>query len=543
MSGVIPGTTVHIDPDFGVEVQNSTDIPTSEVYGAMTGQQRQLLAALGSWTGQTRGLNRRNGNLFHRDRYVLPDSVFEQMETAYHAVENDDVVSGVLDSTESLAFSRMSFNAEDLDEQEVYNQIAEQIDLDSRLREMWRELFTVSQFYCGVWWEDRTIKLRGSNRKKSYRLRVPTALTILDPLKIVPMGMTMFNRERLCWIADRGEQETFNDDARRAADPIMNRIILGKYEPSFSERKWLGDLGVDPNALYEINPANVFRHTATRPQYQRFASVRMKSVFPLLDLKENLRAMDRAHLIGGTNFIVVITQGSDQHPARPEEIAHLQASVKIVAQTPVLVGDHRLDVKIITPKLDATLESKRYDTIDTRIAARLYQMFLRSSGGERTDKGTDLLKVVAAGMESRRKMLRRTIEANVLRPMFDNNPELKSMPKLEFHPKQIALDFNDALASFMLDLRESREISRHTILSQFGFSQEFEAAMLEREDEHYDEIFQTINPNNQGQPGSGTGPEPKPSEDDPKRAGRRRGGAAPGSGQGKAPRGRPKEDS
>lgn len=43
----------------------------------------------------------------------------------------------------------------------------------------------------------------------------------------------------------------------------------------------------------------------------------MKSIFELLDLKQQLRQMDRAHLIGGSNFIVLMTMGDkDHYPAR-----------------------------------------------------------------------------------------------------------------------------------------------------------------------------------------------------------------------------------
>lgn len=532
--GTIPGTTVVIDnndPDFNTEVWNSTDVDTSQVYAAMSSQNRSLVAALGNWAGRASG-QRRRGSLWDRDRFVTPDNVYDQMRLAYDAVENDDVVAGVLETTESLAFGKMSFYAEDPDEQDIYNQIAANLDLDSRMREMWRELFTVSQFYAAIWWERKEFKVRGKGRKKTFNLRVPTGMTILDPLKIVPVGMTMFNKERLCWIMDRNEAAAFEDPSRRAADPIMQRLLLGKYTPSDGERRWMSDLQIPSDNLYEINPANVFRHTATRPQYQRFATVRMKSVFPLLDQKEQLRAMDRAHLIGGTNFIVLITQGSDQNPAKPEEIAHLQASVRVVAQTPVLVGDHRLDVKIVTPKQDATLSHDKYDTVDIRISSRLFQMFIRTTSGDRADKGSDLLKVVAAGMESRRKMLRRALEKNVLSQIWETNDTLLTPPKLEFSPKQIALDFNAAQATFMLSLREAREISRHTILNQFELSQEFEAEMLEREKEMYDDTFQTINPNNQGQPGDPAAPK---APEDPKKAGRQKGGAAPGTNQGQEP--------
>lgn len=545
------GTAVMIDPEFGTEVHNDTDVPTSDVFRALgraLGPDSNVLRAMSEWTRnvQNYGPQSRAGSLFERDMYVTPDNVFNQMKLAYHAVEDDDVVANVAESTESLAFSRVSFQADDEDEEDVYNQIAADIDLDSRLREMWRELFTVSQFYVAIWWHTKEFKVRGKTpkgktKKKTMSVRCPKALTMLDPLKILPVGSTMFNQERLVYIAERDEVEAWEKDP----DEVFKRLILGKYTPSQSEIKWMSAMGLQTGAtenLFLLNPENVFRHTATRPQFNRFAPVRMKSVFQLLDLKRQLRQMDRAHLIGGTNFIVLITKGSDALPAQPSEIAHLQAQVRTVARTPVLVGDHRLEVQIVTPKLDNTLLPARYNTVDSRITGRLYQMFVLGNyaAGTSGDDSVSLVKVIARGMESRRHMLRRTLEKAVFAPMFERNDVLTTPPKLVFHPKNIALDFDDAFASFLLDLRAANEISRETILSQFDMDQEDEARHREREKDRYDDIFQTVvpfsGPNPINQPGGPVDPGGANKTRLQRRSGGRSGGAAPGTGQGQPPR-------
>jgi hypothetical protein len=534
-------TGVLLDPYFG-SVINETDVPTERVMGEAA-RLNPLIASIAKWTAETQGTSARsrNGGLLDRDRYVTPENIYEQMRLAHHAVENDDVVSGVLESTESLAFSKVSFYAEDEDEEDVYNQIAADIDLDSRLREMWRELFTTSQFYAAVWWHTKTYKVRGRNtetgvkRKKEFTLRVPKAITLLDPLKIVPVGNPMFNQEKLAYIADRDEDSVFGEvmTGPRGTDPIIERLIVGKYEPDRKERSWLGELGVAPDRLYLLNPATVFRHSATRPQFQRFASVRMKSVFELLDQKQQLRQMDRAHLIGGTNFIVLITKGSDDHPAKPEEIRNLQDSVRVIARVPIMIGDHRLKVEIITPKLDSTLRPERYNTIDSRITGRLYQMFVLGnySAGSGNDDSAKLVKVIARGMESRRHMLRRTLEVAIFDPIFEKNDTLETAPKLRYHPKNIALDFDPNWASFLLDLRAARELSRETLLSQMDMDQGDEAAMLQREAEKYDDIFMTQVPFTapNGTPSGGPGGPPGAPGGGPPNAPGPGGGGAPGT--------------
>ncbi len=544
-------TVVMIDQEHGTMVMNQSDLPTSEIFadGREVGSNRSLMAALSSWATniQSRG---RSGGILERDKYVTPEAIFDQMQLALYAVENDDVVSNIADATEATAFNAVSFYADDEDEEDVYNQIARDINLDSCLREMWRELFTVSQFTCGIWWHTKTFKVRGQGeggrkKRKELTVRCPRALTLLDSMKVIPVGSTMFGQERLVYAADSYENESFSSGT---PDEIKSRLLLGKYEPTRAERQMINELSSDsrinPNNLWILNPATVFRHTLTRGQ-QRFAPIRMQSVFEILDMKNNLRAKDRAHLLGAANFIVLITKGTDDHPAKPEEIASLAASVRTVARVPIMVGDHRLDVKIVTPPMDNTLQSENYDLLDGRITARLYNMFVlgRSGSGAGGDDSLKLSKMIARGMESRRHMIVRSLEKHIFDEIYEKNENLNSSPKLRFHPNSIDLTFDSARAAMVLDLRDRGELSRDTALSQFDFDQEDEANYLEREEKRFDKVFKTINPNNQGVAGPGGPANPAPNTNgDPTggrkaaNGGRRGGGAAPGSGQGQAPK-------
>jgi hypothetical protein len=583
----LPPGAVLLDDSFGTTVINATDVATPQVYEAMSQQDRALISTFEAWIDNTRpkglyaeeavgsygGTNRRNGGIFMRDRYITPLRPWDQMRLAYDAVTGDDIVAGVCETTESLAFSSMDFFALDADEQDVYNQIAAKIDLDRRMREIWRDLFITSQAYVAVWWETQTFKVRGktldgNQRRKSMTIKAPSEMSLLDPLKVVPVGSTLFGKERLAYIATPDEAAMFDEilgGNKAMDDEIVRRLVTARYQPPRQEILELTTLGVPSTKdLYLLNPDNVFRHTLTRPSYERLAPVRMKNVFELLDMKAQLRQMERAHLIGATNFIIIITKGSDQLPAKPEELANLQNMVRTLARVPVLVGDHRLNVEIVTPKLDNTLKAERWNTIDSRISGRLLQLLVLGNyaAGAAGDDSIKLVKVIARGMESRRHMIKRSLERYVFKPLLDKNPELESMPKLEFHPRAIALDFDAAYASFLFDLRQANEISRETILNQFDLDEALEAELRKREMVEYDHIFQTQVPFSTpnpaipapGQPAlppqPGAPPPPKPGPPAPKPAappvrrdnggGRRNGGgAAPGSGQGQPSRRRP----
>lgn len=597
-------TEMLVDRDIGVIIldESNTGIGPRAAMNALADQFPEQ-AALVKWTVNTQGSGGRSGSIFERDRYLTPGSVFDQMRVAHDAAENDDIVSGVVELTEALAFSRITFQAEDIDQEDIWNQIAEEVDLDARIREMWREMFVVSQFYACNWWGERDIKVRGRSpdtkikKKKVFSgLTVPIGLTMLDPLKVMPVGNLMFNQERLAYIADFTEVDML--DAAAAgdpeADPVARQIIVGRYTPSDLERKQMMGQEIPSERLFLLNPQFVWRHTETRSAYQRFATVRMKSIFELLDLKHQLRQMDRAHLIGGTNFIVLVKKGSKERPATQPEIDNLQAQVRTVARVPVIVGDDRLSIEIITPKQDSTLDSSKYGVIDSRITARLFQMFMVShtQAGGRSDDSVKIAKVVAKGLASRRHMLRRAIEKHFVKPAMEANSELTDMPSLRFHPTRIDLDFDAATVQYLLDLRDRGDISRDTILNELDFDQADEAMKREREAELYDDVFTMTNvpwsaagPAHNvpvgpgGKPkelnegdgsGSGTTVQPHGHDEtgqpvalpsnsggagadgggraaDPRTAGRRQGGrrsgggAAPGTGQGQAPRGKPKE--
>ena len=486
----------------GAVVVNDSGVPDTDVFRALA-QQHPEYRQLANWAGQT--TQRRQGGIFDRDKYVTPGKIFDQFKLALHAAENDDVVSGVLESTEALAFSKMSVAAEDEDEENIYNQIAADLDMDGRLREMWRELFTVSQFYAVTWWDRKNYKVQGKGeksgvkRKKTYNLTVPVGITILDPLKVLPVGDFMFGQEQLVYIASRDQSIQFDKvlAGENTSDLMVLELIQQKYEPTRDEKKALGEMtGENVDNLYILNPERVWRHTATRPHYQRFATCRMKSVFELLDMKNQLREMDRAHLIGGTNFIILVKKGTDDMPAKAAEVQGLAAQVRASSRVPVIIGDHRIEIEIITPKMDQTLKPERYNTIDARVTARLYQMFMTGNyaAGAKGDDSIKLARVVARGLESRRHMMRRTIEEEIFNKCYERNKEtLTGPPKLKFHPKRIALDFDADIASYLQDLRDRGDISRETMLQELDLSQYEEARQREREADHYDDIFEPVN--------------------------------------------------
>lgn len=462
--------------------------------------------------------------------------VFGQMSQCSWAVENDDILSTLADVVESLSFQKLRFELYDPEQQDIWNQWAKMVDLDTFMRQATRELFKVSQVYVGMWW-DRTIMTvrkdrvndtlnelekeaeeerrraageeepeseeksgpgRGKYpRPRKFALNLPTALTVFDPTKIVPVGTLLFGRERFAYVADENEEDVFPRVMRgEVPDPTVQQMVVGKYTPSSSERKEFGDLGINVNRLWLMHPQAVFRHTLTRAQYERFAPVRLRSVLPVLEMKGHLRASDRASLVGNTNFIIVITKGSDKLPAKAAEIENLQEQAKVIARLPVLVGDHRLEVKIVAPVLDNTLIESRWEVLDSRLVFKALNTFQPTiQGGNSSSSIKEVSRVVARGLESRRHMLVRAMERRIFTEiMAQNDGMITEFPSLEFSPRRISLDFSTEIINGVLKLRDRGDISRETTLEELDYDQDVEVLRRARETVRYDTVFQSQTP-------------------------------------------------
>jgi hypothetical protein len=474
------------------------------------------------WGGSSR---RRNSTIFNQDRYTIPEGIFDQMRVAYDAARYDDIVSGFVKSTEELAFKRVKIDCGDDNVNNIVDQIMDDVNLVGHMREIWREISIVSQCYIAVRWGRRDLKVKGiapSGRpnKKSYKnLLVPVGLSILDPLKIIPVGNFLFNNERLVYIADDIGEATdiYNTIAERnTSDLIVNDLFESRYSPRPQELSELQDLvGFSsdlPQRLFLLREDAIWRITATRPSYQRFADIEMMSVAELLDLKHNLRESDRSDILGNLNCIVLVKKGSDDLPAQAAELEGVKTGMERSARNSLIVSDHRIDIEIITKKTDHTLQAERHNMLDARITSRLFQTLMTGNyaSGTALDDSTKLFKVIAALMESRRDDIRDSLMDHMIDLIWAKNEDLDGEPKMSFFPRRIALDFDPNYAQTLMELYATGDISRETILSEFDLDQAEEAARRKREKELYDDILtpkllpgQGLTPEQEGRSGGG----------------------------------------
>lgn len=500
--GSAPATITYVN-EAGVSEEVALEaVRRSDAASAIERWSRQLnLEASGGPTS----------DIFNRGGLATARNPFHLQAQLIDAVEGDDILSTLADVLEGLAFQKCHFEAYDADQEDVWNQWAATVDLDARLREMFRELYKVSQVYVGLWWERKEFRVRdrrteqelqvlqgegpgrgNHRRKKTYSVLCPTAITLFSPLKVVPVGNLAFGRERFAYIADRGEDGAFGEVlGGDAVDDTVLRLIERKYVPNEAERKLLTSWDIEPDRLWLFRRESVFRHSLTRAQYERFPAFRLKPTLEILDMKHHLRASDRAALVGNTNFIVVIKKGTDKLPAKAAEIANLQEQARVVARMPILVGDHRLSVEIVAPPLDNTLQQSRWEVLDSRLVFKALQSFMPIVQGNNSTGVSEMSRVVSRGIENRRHSLRRSIEAEILRRTVERNEELDEVPSLTYTPKRVALDFNQHVVQAVLKLRDRGDLSRETMLEEVDFDQDVEFRRRARERRVYDEVFQS----------------------------------------------------
>jgi hypothetical protein len=504
---------------------NATGLPDSEVSAVMP----QILRETARWS-DAQTTQQQKLSMFNRSTYQAPDSPYSLFEVARRAVANDDIVGGVQETSCGLAFQGIKWEADNTDDADVFNQISTALDLDTFIRNWYKEDYTYSQAVVGIWWAREEFKVRGNvvtpeaphalpnpetglptfqpkldpktgkpkkpkktKRKKTYNVVVPIGITMLDPMKVIPLSPTMFGRDRLAWQSNRGEYTNYIEKRKNGEyiDPIMDNLLMGPIDLPREEKDMLSKWGVDPEYLIELNPDYVFRIAPTRTPYERFADIRLKSVLPLLDMKQQLMEADRVSLIGQANYILLVRIGDKDNPAKPEELTGARKGVENLARVPVVVGDYRLQIDIITPDQQWALNPERYNMIDDRILRRCMGAMISPDA---VDAGTSS-KAIARVLEMKRLMLKRVLEEKIAKAVVEhpaNEGKFEAEPNLEFMPRNVQVDSDSQMVQAILSLRTQKELSRESTLDFVGFDQAVEATRRQNEEElGYDEIFGT----------------------------------------------------
>lgn len=479
-----------------VIIDNRTDLPDHDIQEAVRDMfvENASLAGVERSTFQTYAAE---GSLLARRRYQTPANVIDEIKLARSLAERDDDVAAVLGEMVAIAFGE-GFELQGDDEATValFTEMAKAkyTGLTRALQEMYRELLISSQINTAILFtrENLTYSLQGSNRRLSKSIAVPL-IGVLHAENVRVIGNDMFGTAQLAYYPDtdrlrRWLEKYFNPRTPPAVKAQMGRedrvsanMFTGKVPqelieadaPNWGER-WSAE------NLYFLNPKMVHRSTFPKGQW-KYPRPLLTRDFSLLEAKRLLNIMDYALLQGGSNFIVVAKKGSDKRPAQKEEIENLQNVVRTASKTGVIVGDHRLEFEVITPKMEALLNPEKRRLLGRKIVQAMLRVpESAQEAPARSSQSNPELESKARVITSDRTILKSHVEDYIYDETVNRNSSAFKEPPCIAFPK-IILQGTQFFTDYMLKLRDRGDIPRKWAVEYAGF--DFDAAVDQRKRE------------------------------------------------------------
>jgi hypothetical protein len=482
-----------------VLVDNQTDVEDAELYEALREQvffEEHAGIAGGGRVDSFQAYDG-TGSLLTRKKFKPPTNVIEEIRLARDLAERDDDVAPAIDLMISLAFEAgMEHHHPDEQTTTLFNQMAAITDLDARFAEMYREWLIAGQVNTAHLFQRNTLDYTpegGDGRsRREFSVAVPK-IGILPAENIRLLGTDMFGDATLAYDPAVGDDtggganplkdwlEKFfaegtspaEKNEMRKDDPISAALFVEKIVLSSDDATLIGS----DETVYRLNPGMVARSTAPKGAWQHPRPFLTRSL-ELLEAKRLLSMMDHALLQGGINYLVVAKKGTDERPARPGEVRALNEVVKKAARSGVIVGDHRLDIEIITPNLEAMLSPARREMIGRKLVQAMFRVPQSPTENPGVAGAEATQEYLARNVSFDRNRLRRHVENRIYGEVVKRNKATFKFgsPKIWF-PK-IILAGTQYFTDYVLKLRDRGDIPRKWAVEAGGY--DYEAGLSQR---------------------------------------------------------------
>lgn len=478
---------------MSVEIVNSTG---GLVGDSILGEQAaQIVRALDGWNANR---DRSPLSMFTRGTFTQPSTPLEAIGAARQATK-DDVVASALEFVEGVSLETVSWECPDAAQAAAWNASAAEMDLDWFARAAMHELNTIGRFNVATWWGTTSTRPDGTGpagkrAKRPVSKTMPQRCVLLPAEKVVRLS-SFWGADKLVWLAEDGEHAAI---AEGDNDPTIQRLIAGPYTPATSsEETKITSYGGDPEHVWLLDQKAVWQYRLP-DQEDDDLTTPMSRVLPWLELKARLLDSDRASLIAAANFVLIFKIGTDLAPAQQAEIDAYREGMTRIAKLPVIVGDHRLTVDILTPDTAAVLNKEKHDTITHRLAMATLGIPDEAMMPGRGQIDPEVAaRLMVARIKTRRRMLQRALEKNLARvgAGFNGDTLLENVPSLAFTPREVPIVGVAEAATALLMARQRNELSRQSYLEGLGYDQDVEAERRKHEaDSGLDDIFQTHQP-------------------------------------------------
>jgi hypothetical protein len=474
-------------------ILNESDLPDQVVETYFS----ENASLMGLHPSSTYSTYSNSGSLMTRAKWHPPQNIIEEICMARELAERDDDVAATIGMMVALAFGDgMQHAHRDEVTVSMFDEIADEAMLIEKFKEMYREWLISHQIVTAVVYRRDSVSFTpmGADRQRSRNVSLPM-VAVLPTEQIRVIGNDIFGNAKLAYRPFSGRQEQwlmeyFSDQTSagrkaemRKQDPILTTLLTSQVAWDNSTEggvSWVyGDLR-DPvigDYVYTLNPQFVSRLTGPKGQWQHPRPMLTRNM-PLLEAKRLLTIMDYCLLEAGANFLLVVKKGSDARPALPEEIANLRDTVVRASRAGVLIGDHRVNVEIITPKLDELLNPEKRKLIGRKLSSALLRTpDIANADGGAAQEILTITEILARVVNSDRDDLRRHMRKAVYKPTAARNDI--SVPMIWF-PK-IILQGLQFFSDLVLGLRDRGDIPRSYAVEWAGW--DWTAAVERRKQE------------------------------------------------------------
>jgi hypothetical protein len=469
-------------PGRGV-ILNESDLPdevvqtyieeNASLMGLSPGNSYQTYAAAGA------------GNLMTRPKWKPPSNLIEEIVMARELADRDDDVAATIGAMTALAFGEgLQHSHRDEVTVAMFDEIAEKAQVALKFKEMYREWLIAHQVTTAVVFRREQVSFvpMGADRQRSRNAVIPM-VAILPAEQIRVTGNDIFGNAKLAYRPFSGRQEQWLQEyfsnrttpARkqemRREDPILTTLLTEQvaWDPMLEgSAQWVYSDPLDPivgSYVYTLNPELVKRVTGPKGQWQNPRPMMTRNM-PLLEAKRLLTIMDYTLLEAGANFLLVVKKGSDNRPALPEEITNLRETIMRASRSGVLIGDHRVDVEVITPKLDELLNPDKRKLIGRKLAAALLRIpdigTTETGAGQEVLTSTEILSRVIASD-------RHDLTGHMKRSVYELTAQRNDLGTPGVWFPRIVLQGLQFFQDLLLGLRDRGDIPRKYVVEAAGF--------------------------------------------------------------------------
>lgn len=410
-------------------IVNETDLPDRVVQTYL----EENASLIGLSPGNSLQMYASGGSVMTRPKWRPPQNIIEEVCMARELADRDDDVSATIGAMIALAFGDgMQHSHRDEVTVAMFDEIATEAGVLQKFKEMYHEWLIAHQVVTAVVWRQAQVSFvpMGADRQRSRTASVPM-VAVLPTEQIRVIGNDIFGNAKLAYRPFSGRQEQwlmeyFSDqtsEARKAEmrreDPILTTLLTEQLAwDGFDEGgvQWVYGDQRDPaigRYVYTLNSDLVKRVTGPKGQAQHPRPMMTRNL-PLLEAKRLLTIMDYTLLEAGANFLIVAKKGSDERPALPEEVANLRDTLVRASRSGVLIGDHRVSIEIITPKLEELLNAEKRKLLGRKLAAALLRIpdigTADTAGAQEATTATEILsRVVTSDRDDLRLHMQRAV--------------------------------------------------------------------------------------------------------------------------------------